>query len=157
MAEVPAGVPNGMSSTLWASLPPELRGRPYQWFYQPVNILGVGPGLPGNGQFQVDNSYAAFACWYGVVSIRDNTAAHVDQSALPATVSMSGSGNQFYNPAQIPGELRTVFGIVGASQPAVWPAPLITPQGQLLNLQVVNLHNATTLDFRFTFHGVLIR
>lgn len=154
MRNTPGGMALALPSPLYAMLPAELQGRPFQWFAQPVNVLNLAPGVSATGNFTVDPAFT-FAAWYGVVSIRsaDNL---TDRSTDPFTVSMSDTGNRFFNPNQTPLDIRTTFSTVGASSPAVWPAPLIVPGSTGINVTVTNLHNANTDNLRFAFMGILI-
>lgn len=152
------GTPGGMvlplPSPLYAMLPAELQGRPFQHFAMPIFIPALAPGKSATGSFTVDPNFT-FAAWYGVVSIRSSDD-QTDRTSDPFTVSMSDSGNRFFNPSSTPLDLRTWFSTTGVNQPAVWPAPLIVPGATGINLTVTNLHAANTDNLRFAFAGILI-
>src|SRR3954451_3208031 len=105
MRNTPGGLAMPLPSPLYAMLPAELQGRPYQWFAYPANALALAPGASNTVGFMVDPNFT-FAAWYGVVSIRSNDNL-VDRSADPFTVSMSDTGNRFFNPNATPLDIRT--------------------------------------------------
>lgn len=151
--ELPSGLVLPLPSPLIAMLPEELQGRPMQWFTQPINILGVAPGVTSPGNFVADRNHA-FAAWFGTVSIRSNDN-QTDRPSDPATIAMTDTQNNQYNPAAFPVYITNAFGL-SAAQPGLWPSPLVVMPNNGINLQVTNLHAANTNNFRFAFVGVLI-
>jgi hypothetical protein len=151
--QTPLGLTLPLPSPLLAMLPEDLQGRAMQWWVQPANALNVIHNAAGVAGFATDSSHF-FAAWYGCVSIRSAD----DQTDLtlnfPATVLITDTHNLNYQPANVPADIRNVFGT--ATQPSIWPSPLIVEPNSGLNIAVTNLHNATAANFRFAYLGVLI-
>jgi len=153
LREGPSGLVLPLPSPMLAQLPERLQGKPMQWYVNPVNVLAVAATKSAPGSFQTDRTHA-FAAWFGVVSIRSSDD-QTDHPTDPATVSMTDSQNNQYNPQAFPIYLTSAFGLT-ASLPAVWPAPLVVDPNNGINLNVTNLHAANTNNYRFAFIGQLI-
>ena len=151
--QTPAGLVLPLPSPLLAMLPDDLQGLPMQWWMQPADALNLAPLAAVVAPFTTDSSHY-FAAWYGCVSIRSANDQTDLTLAFPATVAITDTRNDNYGPALRPVDIRNVFGT--ASQPAIWPSPLIIPPNSGLNIQVTNLHVATAANFRFCFLGMLI-
>lgn len=150
---LPSGLVLPLPSPLMAALPDYLQGKPQTWFAMPVDIPAVAPGQPGTGQFATDRNHA-FVGWYGVVNIRsqDNL---TDKSADPWTVSMTDTQNNNYLPQGKQTFGTNLFG-TGAANPGLWSGPLVVDPNNGVIVNVTNLHNADTLNFRFAFVGQLV-
>lgn len=150
--QTPAGLVLPLPSPLLAMLPAFLQGRQMQWWTQPANALNLAALATAVAGFATDSTHY-FAAWYGCVSVRTAN----DQADLPnhpATVLITDTHNLNYQPANVPADIRNVFGT--AQQPAIWPSPLIIEPNSGINVQVANLHAATAANFRFAYLGVLI-
>lgn len=151
--QTPGGLTLPLPSPLLAMLPDHLQGKPMQWWMQPANALGVAATTAKPAAFTTDSTHY-LAAWYGCVSIRSSDDQTDLGNAFPATVTMADSHNLNYGPVAVPVDIRNVFGT--ATQPAIWPSPLIIEPNAGLTVQVTNLHAVTTANFRFAFLGVLI-
>lgn len=153
MRQTPAGLTLPLPSPLLAMLPDELQGLPMSWWVQPANALALNPLAAAPAAFVTDSTHY-LAAWYGCVSIRSSNDQTDLTLAFPATVQMTDTQNLNYGPAAVPADIRNVFGT--ASQPAVWPSPLIVKPNSGINVLVTNLHTTQAANFRFAFLGVLI-
>lgn len=157
MQSTPGGYGLPSFSALYSSLPRDLQGKSFKYFYFPVSILGVAAGQNGPGAFLCPRGFT-FASWYCLCSVQANAAGHADSPTAPASISIQDNGQDGFQPNSQVGELRTVVGVIGSSQQIpVWVSPLIVGGTTGINLTVTNRHNATTFDYWFAFHGILIK
>lgn len=133
-------------------LPPELRGRPKDFFTYGVNFLPIAAGTAATQTVQI-NTDADFLMVMATALARDD-ADDTDFPNPPLTVQLesTGSGRLFSNVAL---DFDTFYGT--AQLPFVLPYPKVLDAGAQLSTRLTHFAAApANLDVRVAYHGVKI-